>query len=265
MAEGGSLIALLTDFGLKDHYAGVMKGVILRINPAVRIVDISHDVASQDVFGAYFTLANSFAYFPDGTVFAAVVDPGVGTERAVIAVETDRHLFLAPDNGLLGFLEKEGKIGRIVRVTNRRYFLEPVSSTFHGRDIFAPVAAHLSLGIDLGELGPPVERLVRLEAPAPKVTREGVIVGEIISIDRFGNLVTNISGARLPESDALEVRIGKKSIRGLSATYGAGRKGALLAIVGSTGNVEISVNQGSAKKKTGARVGDIIRVHHRQP
>ncbi len=262
MVAPAGVIALLTDFGLKDHYVGVMKGVILSVNVHARIIDISHDIGSQDILNAYFLLSNTYRYFPQGTVFVAVVDPGVGSDRAILAVEADRYTFLAPDNGLLGFLEKDDRIRRIVQVKNEKYFLKPLSNTFHGRDIFAPVAGHLSQGIDLLQLGPEIPRIQRIVAPAPKVTQEGVIVGEIVSIDRFGNLVSNIPGERLADADAVEVKIGKSVIRRLSLSYASAKKGELLAIVGSTGNLEISVAQGDARKKTGTKVGDGVRVHH---
>jgi len=264
MVSPSGIVALLTDFGLKDHYVGVMKGVVLGINPNARIIDVSHDVPSQAILEGYFLLSNTYRYFPAGTVFVAIVDPGVGSDRAIIGVETDRYFFLAPDNGLLGFLEKDGEVRRTVALTNRKYFLDPVSNTFHGRDIFAPVAGHLSSGVDLASLGPEVHRLVRITAPTPKLTREGVIVGEVVSIDRFGNLVTNIPGDRLSAADAVEVRVGKAVIREVVRSYAEAKKGQLLALVGSTGNLEISVNKGNARKKTGAKVGDVVKIRHVQ-
>lgn len=264
MAPATGILALLTDFGLKDQYVGVLKGVILGLHPDARIVDLSHDVAPQDVAGAAFLLAQGVPYFPEGTVFVAVVDPGVGSDRAIVAVETDRHRFLAPDNGLLGFLETEGCLRRRVRVSNRDLFLPEVSQTFHGRDIFAPVAGHLSLGVDVAQLGPETDRIHKIATPAPKVTKEGVMVGEVVSIDRFGNLVSNIPGERLAGADAVEVKVGKVSIKRLSTSYASAKKGELLAIVGSTGTLEVSVNKGDARKKTGAKVGDVIRVRHSQ-
>jgi S-adenosylmethionine hydrolase len=262
MIAAAGIVALITDFGLKDHYVGVMKGVILGVNPEARIIDISHGVGSQDVLDAYFLLSNTYPFFPDGTVFVAVVDPGVGGDRAVVAIESGRHIFLAPDNGLLGFLEKEGGIRRIVRVENNRFFLKPISNTFHGRDIFAPVAGHLSRGLDLAQLGPELGEIQRISTPAPRTIREGVIVGEVVSIDRFGNLVTNIPGDRLSPADQVQVKVGKATIRGLSTSYTSARKGEYVAVVGSTGNLEVSINKGDARKKTGAKVGDVVRVRH---
>ncbi len=259
----GNVIALLTDFGLKDPYVGVMKGVILSVNPDARIIDLSHDLPSQGVLEAYFLLSNTYRYFPKGTIFLAVVDPGVGTDRAILAVETEKYVFLAPDNGLLGFLEKDGAVRRIIRVTNRKYFLEPLSNTFHGRDIFAPAAAHLSAGVELEQLGEETNRMERIEAPSPKTTREGVIVGEVATIDRFGNLVTNIPGSRLGPDDRFEVRVGRLVVRHFARAYAEGKKGKAFAIVGSTGNLEIAVNKGSAQKLTGAKAGDAVKVLRR--
>jgi hypothetical protein len=264
MASPAGVIVLLTDFGLRDPYVGVMKGVILSVHPEARIIDLSHDVPPQAILDAYFILSNAYSYFPAGTIFVAVVDPGVGTHRAILAIQTDKYLFLAPDNGLLGFLEKDGKIKQIVHVRKSKYFLQPVSNTFHGRDIFAPVAAHLANGVEMSELGPAVARMERIAAPMARVTKEGVILGEIVTIDRSGNLVTNIPGERLSGADLVQVKVGRSMIPRISKAYAEGRKGALLALVGSTGHLEISVNKGDARKKTGARVGDAIRVTHSQ-
>lgn len=262
MSPTSDLIVLLTDFGLKDHYVGVMKGVILGINPKARLVDLSHEIPSQGVLDAYFMLSNSYPYFPDGAIFVAVVDPGVGTEREILAVQTDRHTFLAPDNGLLGFLGE--KIRRAVCVRNRKYALHPVSATFHGRDLFAPAAAHLSLGLDLGELGPEAGSIRKLAPPTPRVTREGVILGEVVAIDRFGNLVTNIPAQPLASADAVKVRVGRTTIERLSPSYAAGPPGQPIAVAGSTGTLEISINRGNASRKLGARVGTPVRVLHSQ-
>jgi S-adenosylmethionine hydrolase len=256
------VVALLTDFGLKDPYVGVMKGVILSVNRNARLIDLSHDVPPQGVLEAYFLLSNSYRYFPVGTLFVAVVDPGVGSDRAIVGVETEKYLFLAPDNGLLGFLEKDGGVKRVVKIVNRKYFLDPVSNTFHGRDIFAPVAGHLSLGIDLGQMGPEIDVITRIAAPAPRFASEGVVVGEIVTVDQFGNLVTNVPGDRLRKADRVEIRVGKAKIEKVRTSYASAKKGELFGIVGSSGTLEISVNRGSAAKQTGAKVGDAVRVKH---
>ena len=260
MLNVSNIVALLTDFGTRDHYVGVMKGVILSINPHVTIVDISHDIAPQDVMSAYFLLKNSHRYFPSGTIFVAVVDPEVGTHRAVLCAQTDEALYLAPDNGTLSFLAKPD---RVVQVTNRKYMLEPGSNTFHGRDIFAPVAAHLSLGLEVDKLGPPAKTILQLGCKEPEVSSEGVILGEVISIDQFGNLVTNIPADRLADFAAIEVKVAKTAIKSLSKTYGDHKKGEVIALIGSGGNLEISVVKGSAAKKLKAAAGDVIRVRHR--
>ncbi len=259
MLNVSNVIALLTDFGTRDHYVGVMKGVILSINPHANIVDISHDVDSQDVTSAYFLLKNCHRYFPPGTTFVAVVDPEVGTGRAVLCVETDDAFFLAPDNGVLGFVEKPA---RILSVTNRKYMLEPVSNTFHGRDIFAPVAAHLSLGLDPAKLGGPVKDIQRLNWREPEVSSEGVILGEVVSIDKFGNLITNISGDRLADVIHVDVKVGDAKIKDLAKTYADGKRGQAIALIGSGGNLEISVVRGNAAKKLGVKVGAVVRLRH---
>ena len=249
------IVALLTDFGLKDPYVGLMKGVLLTVQPDARIVDLSHDIAPQAVLDAQRVLSQACGFFPKGTIFVAVVDPGVGSSRAILGVETERHVFLAPDNGLLSFVEKAR---RIVRIENERYFLKPVSDTFHGRDIFAPVAGHLARGLDLGRLGPRIGSIERLRPPAPRVTPTGDVVGEVMAVDRFGNLVTNIPAQRLARVS--EIRLKRHRIARLLRTYAEARRGDLFGIVGSTGHLEISVNRGSAARKTGAAVGDPVRV-----
>ncbi len=238
-----------------------MKGVILSVDPAARLVDLSHEVPPQGVLEARFLLSNAFRFFPRATIFVAVVDPGVGTDRAVVAVETDRHVFLAPDNGLLGFLEDEGAVRRAFRITNRAYFLEPVSSTFHGRDIFAPAAGHLSRGVELARLGEETAALARIEAPAPRVAAGGAILGRVAAIDRFGNLITDVPAAGIEPGGRIEIRVGKTVVRRLARTYAEGaNNGKPFAIVGSTGTLEISVNRGSAREAIGAEVGDPVRV-----
>jgi S-adenosyl-L-methionine hydrolase (adenosine-forming) len=259
MARKNGIIALLTDLGLKDHYVGVMKGTILSVHPDAKIVDVSHDVEMHDITTAYFLLQNSYRYFPKGTIFVVVVDPGVGTERSIIGVETTDFTFLAPDNGVLGFLGREEKVRRIVTITNSRYFLQPVSNTFHGRDIFSPVAAHLAKGVDLGKMGEEAETFTRFQTPAPKVVDPGSVVGEVVAIDRFGNLITNITKDRLP-GGSVQIEVGGAVVREISKTYGARKTRELLAYLGSSGALEIAINKGNAAKKLGVRVGDAVRV-----
>lgn len=250
------LIALLTDYGHSDAYVGIVKGVIHRICPEARIVDLSHDVPPQSIRAACHMLSVSRAYFPEQTVFLAVVDPGVGTSRQPVAVRTDRHFFVAPDNGILSFLKPQ-EIREIRALKERSYFLKPVSATFHGRDIFAPVAAHLASGADVKDLGPALKKLIRIPIPDPE-RRGKAIHGIVVWIDRFGNIVTNIPRDWLPGSP--DVRIGQQSIRGLSMTYGEHRKGTLIALVGSGDRLEVSLVEGNAAGALGISVGDAVEV-----
>lgn len=262
-----SIITLTTDFGLEDEYAGVMKGVILSIHPGANIVDITHHIHPQDLIEAAHTIETSYKYFPSGTVHIVVVDPGVGGERPIIALEKSGHFFLAPDNGVLSLLLDDMGIDSIVHVKNNRYFLKSVSQTFHGRDIFAPVGAHMSLGVRINDLGDVIEddHVVRLDIKKPAQSGDE-ISGQIISIDRFGNLITNIDGKHLANicrngnHKPVEIRIGGKKIAGLSYSYENSKDQEPLAIVGSRGTLEIAVNKGSAQKYFMAKRGDIINV-----
>jgi hypothetical protein len=249
-----SIITLLTDFGTQDEYAGVVKGVILGINPGATLVDISHHVPPQGVQHAGDMLKTAFGWFPRGTIHLAVVDPGVGSRRAILAARYAGHLFVAPDNGLLSFIWGDLPPEAVVRVENSRLFLQPVSATFQGRDILAPVAAHLSLGMALTEIGSAVDfsQVVRLARHRPRETDDGEIIGEVMSADRFGNLRTNIDAThldRLRGGDSrrvMVVRIGAHQIEGMSSHYAQGEKGGLMALVGSRNQLEIAVSGGSA-------------------
>jgi S-adenosyl-L-methionine hydrolase (adenosine-forming) len=258
MARATGIVALLTDYGAQDAYAGVLKGALLSVNPQARIVDLTHEVPPQDVREGGRILAAALPFFPAGTVFVAVVDPGVGTDRAILGIETDRHVVLAPDNGLAGFLERRAR--RIVRIRESKYFLKPVSQTFHGRDIFAPVAGHLSRGVDLAKFGPAVKRIAAFDEAVPTLASDGALRGEVVSIDRFGNLITNIPGDLLSDARRVRITVGRRVVRSLSRSYADVRKGNLLALVGSTGHLEISVNQGSARNASGVRKGDRVLV-----
>jgi S-adenosylmethionine hydrolase len=264
-----SIITLLTDFGMEDAYVGIMKGVILRINPAATIVDISHSVAPQDIVQAAFMIPEYYPYFPEKTVHIIVVDPGVGGKRDIVALETNKQIFLAPDNGVMTPLIESGAAAGSVRVSNETYFLKPVSNTFHGRDIFAPVGAHLSKTQHLRDVGDTVEAnsLVRLDLPRPYVTEEGAIAGAIVSIDRFGNLITNIDRQfirnRFEPASAmheLKIAIGNRVIEGLSRSYDSALPAQPLAIIGSRGCVEISINSGSACKYFNSETGDRVKI-----
>ena len=240
----------MTDFGTKDHYAGVMKGVILGINPNARIVDITHEVEKYNIFEAAFKLLSYYTYFPRGTVHVAVVDPGVGGPRRPLAIDAGGYFFVGPDNGIFSPVLDSLDDLRVVEITNAAYMLGNVSGTFHGRDIFAPTAAHLSSGADICELGDPAAEPVSLEFPEPSVSG-GEITGEVLYVDSFGNLVTNIRGETVGPGST--VYVGQHRAGGVSRSYGEAGKSELLAIIGSAGLLEISVNQGSAKDFLGAK------------
>lgn len=260
------LIALLTDFGGKDPYVGVMKGVIYRINPGARVVDLGHEVPPQDIREAAFILNYSYKYFPQGTIYVVVVDPGVGSRRKIVCLKTSDYLFLAPDNGVLTFIAQKEKIEKIVEVTNRRYFLEEVSRTFQGRDIFAPLAAHLSRGLELTGLGSPISRIEELEIPRARFSDEK-LEGEVIYIDRFGNLITNIAQVDLKKLEQrfsdrkVKISVGGKEIPKVNKSYAESKPGQLLAILGSSNHLEISLNQGNAQKALGLDRGEKILIH----
>ena len=248
------VVTLLTDFGLDDGYVGTLKGVLLGINPRARLVDLTHTVPPEDVRRASLLLEAAWRYFPPGTVHLAVVDPGVGTPRLPIAVRAGGHYFVGPDNGLFGFcFDLPGARG--VVLSDRRYHLRPVSRTFHGRDVFAPVAAHCSRGIGLMSLGRPLRSPVRLRRSEPR-RRGARVEGEVMLVDRFGNLLTNLRGRELPGPvDRGVLRIGGACIRGLVGTYAERPRQALGAVVDSSGQVEVFVREGSASRRLGIGPG----------
>jgi S-adenosyl-L-methionine hydrolase (adenosine-forming) len=254
------LIALLTDFGLRDHYVGAMKGVMLGICPEASLVDISHDIAPQDVLGAALELEAAYRYFPPGTVFLVVVDPGVGSTRRPIAAEVGEYQFVAPDNGVLSLVFDEQWSQHVVELTESQYARPTISRTFEGRDRFAPAAAWLANGIQLTALGPPVESLVRLEVPRSRRSPTG-IDGEVLRVDRFGNLITNIDeGALGSLAPAVAVHVGPHVIQHVVATYAETRPGELCALVGSSGRLEIAVNGGSAAEALGLARGALVQL-----
>lgn len=253
------IITLLTDFGLSDPYVGSMKGVILNINPDVRIIDITHDISPQNVDEAAFVLKRVYSYFPRGTIHVVVVDPGVGSERAILAVQAESYIFLAPDNGVLKYIFDDDADARVFRLTNHAYFLEKVSHTFHGRDIFAPVAAHVSKGVTLERLGESFHDYVVGNVKKP-VEGKTEIIGEIIHIDKFGNGVTNIDGTLLKGRSKIMIRIKGHELDELCRAYTDVPVGEPLALVGSGGTLEISVHRGDAKQRMGFLVGDSVTV-----
>ena len=259
------LIALLTDFGTRDHYAGTMKGVMLGICPDATLVDISHDVPAHDVLAGALELAAAYKYFPAGTVFLVVVDPGVGSARRGIATEAGEYLFVAPDNGVLTTIVDEHHPKRIVELTERRYARPTVSRTFEGRDRFAPAAAWLAKGIDLAALGRSAGDIRRLDLPRPVVST-GRMAGEVVRIDRFGNLITNIDRRgfdTLAAGGTVDIVIGPHPIAKLVATYADVVPGELCALFGSTDHLEIAANGGSAADALGLGRGAPVQVVRR--
>ena len=268
MKKDVPVITLLTDFGLQDEYVGVMKGVILSINSGVHVVDVTHGLTRHDVVQAAFVVQSAFRYFPINTIHVIVVDPGVGGKRKVICCKKDGHFFIAPDNGALSLVIQNGDVEELRAISNEAYFLKPVSNTFHGRDIFAPVAAHLSKDLDTARLGPKIalSDMVTLDIPAPSLSAKDELVGKILSIDAFGNLVTNIDQETfmaLKHWQGLEdvvITLGRSKIQGVSRSYDAVKAGSPVALFGSRKLLEIAVNQMDARTCLKARVGQTIRV-----
>jgi S-adenosyl-L-methionine hydrolase (adenosine-forming) len=255
----GSVITLTTDFGAHDGYVAAMKGVILGIAPGVSLVDISHEVAPQDVAGAAYLLAGVYRFFPPATVHLIVVDPAVGTARRALAARAGEHLFVAPDNGVLTPVFDATLEVEVVSLSNAGYWRREVSHTFHGRDIFAPVAAHLASGVPLEALGTPVRDPVRLDLPAPR-SFGGTVEGTVVWVDHFGNLVSNIPADVLVPGETYRVTVGRLMVTGLFTTYAQVRAGQPLALVGSHGFIEVAVREGSAAEMAGAARGAMVRL-----
>jgi S-adenosylmethionine hydrolase len=252
------IITLTTDFGLRDPFVGVMKGVILAICPTARLVDLTHEIAPQDVLGGALALESSVHFFPPGTIHLAVVDPGVGSARRGLALRAGDYGFVGPDNGLFTAALGEGGWSA-VSLERPAYRLAPVSPTFHGRDIFAPAAAHLASGVALERLGPPVTDPVCLAWPGCRAEGSGW-VGEVIGADRFGNLITSLTAARLEGTSGWVVEIGGRSLGNLAGCYADGPEGAPAALIGSSGRLEVFVRNGSARALLGAERGMPVRV-----
>ncbi len=260
------VLSLTTDFGDQDGYVGVMKGVISGIISDVQMIDISHKVRRQDVFHGAIVVAENVFYFPDGTVHLVVVDPGVGTARRPIAARMGKHLFVAPDNGVLSLAfdhaAAHGWEVEVVHIDNPEYWLPKQSNVFHGRDIFSPVAGHLAAGVPLEKVGTPIENAQRIAIPQPEQLGNGAR-GEVISIDHFGNLATNIPLAIFPDLGDLgewQVRIGGKMIDGLVRTFGEREAGSLIALFGSSDYLDISIVNGSAEEALGVGVGEAVEI-----
>ena len=274
----GSVITLTTDFGLNDAYVSAMKGVILGINPEAKLVDICHTIKPQNILQAAFVLSTVYEYFPEGTVHLVVVDPGVGTERKAVILKTSQAYYVAPDNGVLSYIirdfnnksngenEKQHKRETIpqleaVAITRSEFWRSPVSPTFHGRDILAPVAAQLSLGLPFSEFGEKMTSLTVLPYPRPYRKPDGSLVGHIIHIDNFGNLITDIKSSDLTELN-VTINIANRFISGLSKTYAEGN--GLIALIGSSRYLEISIYGDNAGEFLNAHIGDEVTVEFKK-
>jgi S-adenosylmethionine hydrolase len=256
------IIALLTDFGTRDHYVGSMRGVALGICPDATLVDITHDIEPQDVLGASLELAASFRYFPHGTVFLCVVDPGVGSARRAIAAEAGGYTFVAPDNGLLTMVFKEAAAARVVELTEPKYARATVSRTFEGRDRFAPAAAWLAKGIDLTALGRPVHDWQLLDVPEARM-EGGALSGVVLRVDRFGNLVTNIDRRRFEQFVAgkpIQIDASGHPVTSVVSTYAESEAGSVCALFGSTDHLEVAITGGSAAQRLGLTRGAPVVV-----
>jgi S-adenosyl-L-methionine hydrolase (adenosine-forming) len=259
---GRPTVALLTDFGTRDHYAGTMKGVLLTICPDATIVDISHEIPQHDVLSAALELSACVRYFPAGTIFLVVVDPGVGSGRRGIAVETADYRFVTPDNGVLTAVLREMPPKRMVELTERRYARPTVSRTFEGRDRFAPAAGWLAKGVELSALGRPISSPQQLEIPAQQVSDSGV-AGQVLRVDHFGNLVTNIerkSVEKLASGGGIQIQAGPHSIARVVATYADAAPGEICALFGSTDHLEIAANAANASEQLQLTRGAVVRV-----
>ncbi len=271
-----AIITLTTDLGLTDAYVAAMKGVILGINPEAKLIDICHTIKPQNIPQAAFVLGTAYQFFPEKTIHVVVVDPGVGSERRAIILRTPSADFIAPDNGVLSYVLQQCKSvkGRLINnrqqvelepgmkavtITEPQFWRSPVSPTFHGRDIFAPVAARLSLGFPPIDFGEAITSVTILSLPHPHQAPDGSLVGHILHIDSFGNLITNIKGADLPQTkQTITIEVGNHLISGLSRTYAKGS--GLLALIGSSGYLKVSLKGGSACAFLNAEVGNEVKM-----
>jgi S-adenosylmethionine hydrolase len=263
-----AILTLTTDFGSRDWFVGTMKGVILQRAPRVTLVDLTHEIAPGDIRGAAFALRSSCRYFPRGTVHLVVVDPGVGSARAALAARTDGHMLVGPDNGVLSWVVAQGGSTIVRRIENTALFLQPLSNTFHGRDVFVPVAAYLAAGGRLGQVGPLTTDFVRLPWPEVKQARKGV-VGEVIYVDRFGNAITNVTRdacERVTEGcggQSGRVVLPSGSTCVLGACYASVQAGRPVGVIGSSGLLEIAIRGGNSVRRLGLRIGHPIRLEPR--
>jgi S-adenosyl-L-methionine hydrolase (adenosine-forming) len=259
------LITLTTDFGTSEHYVGAMKGVIYNINPAAVVVDICNSVHSYDLLDGALTIAQAYSYFPANSLHVVVVDPGVGATRRPILVTAGNHMFLAPDNGVLSLVYDREERVTVRHVTADHYFLQPVSNTFHGRDVFAAVAGWVSKGVEAIKFGEEITDYARFAAPKPKTLNPNLVKGIVIRIDKFGNLITNITPKDVPQLFAeptppFKILLGRSEITKFKGSYAQGAPGEVFAILGSMGYLEIATNRGSAQQSVGAEKGSEVGI-----
>jgi S-adenosylmethionine hydrolase len=259
------IITLTTDFGSNDHFVGVMKGVILDIVPEAEIVDICHSVQAFDVLDGALTISQAYSYFPSHTVHIVVVDPGVGTARRPILASSDKYHFVAPDNGVLSLVYARESRMHVRHITAEHYFLQPISNTFHARDIFSPVAAYLAKEVDALKFGEEIEEYVKFAAPKPRALDENRLRGVVLKVDRFGNLVTNITPQDAPMlfeagASGFKIVVGSREITELRNAYAEGAPGEVIGILGSMGFLEIAANRGAAAQLTGVGKGNEVIV-----
>jgi S-adenosylmethionine hydrolase len=258
------IITLTTDFGSNDHFVGAMKGVILEIVPDAQIVDICHAVQAFDVLDGALTISQAYSYFPTRTVHVVVVDPGVGTARRPIVASSDKYHFVAPDNGVLSLVYAREARMHVRHITSGHYFLQPVSNTFHARDIFSPVAAYLAKEVDALKFGDEIEDFVRFSAPKPKAVDENRLRGVVLKVDRFGNLVTNVTPQDAPmlfaAGKAFKIVVGNREITEIHNAYAEGAPGEVFGVLGSMGFLEIASNRGAAAQLTGAGKGSDVSI-----
>ena len=259
------VVTLITDFGDADHYVGVMKGVIAGINPDVEIIDVCHQVNSYDIFDGAYALAQSYRFFPTDTIHLIVVDPGVGTARRPILARTMDYKFVAPDNGVLSLVYEREESIEVRHITSDHYFLNPVSNTFHARDIFAPVVGWLSKGVEVDKFGEPITDYAKFVSPKPKRVSDQLLKGVALRVDKFGNIITNISPEDVPQlfqenPPPFKIIINQQEISRLNLSYTMGKPSEIFAIVGSSGFLEICTNRGSAAKALNAGRGAEVGV-----
>lgn len=255
-------VTLLTDFGLSDYFVGAVKGVILSLNPTAKIIDITHDIPPQDIQAAAFTLLACYRSFASGTVHVAVVDPGVGTKRRPILVQAGSYYFVGPDNGVFGYVLDKEKQARVFHITQKKFFRQPLSNTFHGRDVFAPVAAALANGVSPESFGTEIFDVVKLDPLKAKASRSGKLKARVIHVDRFGNCVTSIDRDSLDQTNSKSVRliVKGKRIGPIRDSYAEGKSTDPFAIWGSAGFLEISVRNGSAANTLNVARGELVEV-----